>query len=84
MTTPVNDDPACEYLTKPMVRARYGGASEMWIIRKIEKAGFPAPVYLGASRPYWRRSDLIAWEQRVERAKPPFNKGHRTKADVAA
>jgi predicted DNA-binding transcriptional regulator AlpA len=63
-----------------MVRARYGGASDMWIHRKQQNAGFPAPVYLGASRPYWRRSDLLAWESRTLGADPPKNKGHRTKA----
>ena len=55
------------YLKSAQVRARYGGASNMWIIRRMRDDAFPEPVYFGAQR-FWRERDLVAWEKQQIRA----------------
>ncbi len=70
------------YLTSAQVRARFGGVSQMWIWRKTEREGFPAPIRFGEnSRRYWRVADLIAWEQRTGRTDV---KGKRPPSKAAA
>jgi predicted DNA-binding transcriptional regulator AlpA len=62
-----NPDPDSdsEFVPKPRVKRRYGGVNDMWIHRKMKQAGFPAPVYFGeGTRPFWRTSELIEWENR--------------------
>jgi predicted DNA-binding transcriptional regulator AlpA len=57
-----------EYLTTAQVQKRFGNRSRMWIFRKQRDAGFPAPVRFGeGSRPLYRLSELIEWEQRTGR-----------------
>jgi hypothetical protein len=63
----VCDDPT--YLTAGQVRLRYGGVSHMWLIRRMQDSGFPAPSYFGRLR-FWRLSDLESWE-RLQAEKPP-------------
>jgi len=58
-----DDDPAADVLLRAAaVRRRYGGASDMWIHRRLnDNTGFPRPIYLGTIR-HWRLSELIEWE----------------------
>jgi predicted DNA-binding transcriptional regulator AlpA len=56
------------YLTARQVRARYGNASAMWIVRRLANDGFPKPIYLAGAR-FWRIADLDAWDA-AEIAKP--------------
>jgi hypothetical protein len=58
-----DDDPAADVLLRAAaVRKRYGGASDMWLFRRLhDDSKFPAPLYIGPIR-YWRLRDLIAWE----------------------
>ncbi|QQO14951.1 hypothetical protein JJB99_01795 [Bradyrhizobium diazoefficiens] len=56
------------YLKSAQVRARYGGASDMWIIRRMRDDGFPEPAYFGGQR-FWRERDLVMWEK--QRIKAP-------------
>lgn len=58
------------FLPSAVVRARYGGVSHMWLVRKLEKdAAFPRAIYI-AGRRYWRLGDLIEWERKCA-AQPP-------------
>ena len=50
------------YLTAGQVRVRYGSCSHMWLIRRMQDSGFPAPTYFGRLR-FWRLSDLELWER---------------------
>jgi predicted DNA-binding transcriptional regulator AlpA len=51
------------YLTAAQLRLRYGGASRMWLHRKLATdPSFPRPVNLGTTRRYWKRLDIEAWE----------------------
>ena len=52
-----DDDPAADVLLRAAaVRRRYGGASDMWIHRRLnDNTGFPRPIYLGTIR-HWRLS----------------------------
>jgi predicted DNA-binding transcriptional regulator AlpA len=53
------------YLGAKQVRRRYGGCSEMWIVRRLkDQSGFPRPVEI-ATRRYWKLSELVAWERRM-------------------
>ena len=46
------------------VRMRYGGRSDMWLWRRLQKdADFPRPIVIGNKR-YWRLSELVAFEDR--------------------
>ena len=51
-----------EFLTAAQLMARYGGASHMWLIRRMAKDGFPKPVYFGRLR-FWRRTEVEQWER---------------------
>lgn len=55
--------PGFVFINGRQVRERYGGVSDMWIVRRL--AGdpeFPRPLLLGGRR-FWRVTDLEAWEQ---------------------
>ena len=66
----MNNDQVNEtFLNAGQVCARYGGASHMWIVRRLaDESEFPKPIYLGRLR-HWRLSDLVAWEL-AQAAKP--------------
>jgi predicted DNA-binding transcriptional regulator AlpA len=50
------------FLNSRQVRHRYGGASEMWLWRRLnDDSGFPKPIEICARR-FWRLSALVAWE----------------------
>ena len=49
------------YLTAAQVRERYGRVSRMWIHRRTDDSGFPAPVRFARLR-YWRANDLEQWD----------------------
>ena len=54
-----------DYLSAGQVRARFGGRSHMWLVRRLaDDADFPRPLYI-AKRRYWRRDALEAWERKV-------------------
>jgi hypothetical protein len=57
-------------LRSAAVRRRYGGASDMWLSRRLrDGSGFPLPLIISRTR-YWRKSDLLAWEAGLTRDKP--------------
>ncbi len=61
--TATNTNPSALYLTAGQVQARYGGVSHMWLLRKQQSEGFPAPVRFGAGRlRFWRIADLDRWD----------------------
>lgn len=55
------------YLKSAQVRARYGGASDMWIVRRMRDDDFPEPAYFGGQR-FWRERDLVTWEKQQIKA----------------
>lgn len=69
------------YLNCAQVRARYGGASSMWIVRRLRDDGFPQPAYFGSQR-FWRERDIAAWEkQQITTPKErPARDMHRVRA----
>jgi predicted DNA-binding transcriptional regulator AlpA len=51
------------FLTSAQVRQRYGGASDMWLHRRLrDGSGFPKPMLVEGRR-FWRISELEAWER---------------------
>jgi predicted DNA-binding transcriptional regulator AlpA len=50
------------YLNAAQVRRRFGGASHMWIVRRMQDSNFPAPIRFGSPRRFWRMSELMRWE----------------------
>ncbi len=50
------------YLTASQVRARFGGASRMWIHRRLANDGFPQPVTFGGRFRYFKLSEIQIWE----------------------
>ena len=52
-----------EYLTAGQVRQRFGGASRMWLHRRITNDGFPAPVLFGGRYRYFKLADIQEWER---------------------
>ena len=54
-----------KFLTSAQVRARYGGRSAMWIVRKLQNdPTFPRPVKFGGSQfNFWELSKLEEWER---------------------
>jgi predicted DNA-binding transcriptional regulator AlpA len=65
MQNVTSDQSADCFLTARQTRARYGGASDMWLHRRLNDAsGFPQPVII-CGRRFWRLSDLIAWERKT-------------------
>jgi predicted DNA-binding transcriptional regulator AlpA len=71
MTTNANENSET-FLNAGQVRARYGGASHMWLLRRMADSEFPKPTYLGRLR-FWRLSELVLWErdQAGKKQKPP-------------
>jgi predicted DNA-binding transcriptional regulator AlpA len=53
--------PQASFLKARQVRARYGGVSHMWLVRRQQDAGFPPPTILGGIR-FWKLSELEHWE----------------------
>ncbi|RTE92930.1 hypothetical protein [Bradyrhizobium sp. LVM 105] len=61
-----------EYVTSAKIKLRFGGASDMWIHRRMRDDEFPKPVYFGTPTRYWRMSDVVAWERAmIERGCAP-------------
>ena len=55
-------------LRSDAVKKRYGGASDMWLVRRLaDNSGFPKPIVIGRYR-LWRLSELVAWELDVAEA----------------
>jgi hypothetical protein len=74
-TTPLADP---EFLPAAQVKARYGGVSDMWIVRKLADHNFPTPQTFGTPIRYWRVAELNAWDAQMRdraintpKAKPP-------------
>ena len=44
------------------VRRRYGGASDMWLVRKMRDFGFPRPIYFGGRDRFWITEQLDEWD----------------------
>lgn len=58
------------YLRVKQVRARYGDASDEWVRRKTNEAGFPKPYYLHGADRFWLLEELDAWDLRTLTAEP--------------
>jgi hypothetical protein len=76
------------FLTARQTRARYGGASDMWLHRRLhDDSGFPQPVFI-CGRRFWKLADLVAWErQAVEQpatTASPRRGGFQKLGDVVA
>ncbi len=54
--------PKGKYLRVADVRHRYGGASNMWIVRKMRDFDFPQPIYLGGRDRFWIADQLDDWD----------------------
>jgi hypothetical protein len=82
-------DPSTVYLRKKSVKSRYDNVSDTWIDERRKDAGFPAPVYFGTNPiPFWRLSDLLAWEAQILRnecsRKPPTRRTAKEQSERAA
>lgn len=53
---------SAEFLSAAQVKSRYGGVSDMWIVRKLADHSFPKPLTFGTSTRYWRLAELNAWD----------------------
>lgn len=52
-----------KYLTAVEVRERFGGRSDSWLWRILQRdKSFPRPLRIGKRR-YWQISKLQAWEE---------------------
>jgi predicted DNA-binding transcriptional regulator AlpA len=67
-----------EFLSAAQVKARYGGVSDMWIVRKLADHDFPTPQTFGTPTRYWRVAELNSWDALMRdrtisapKAKPP-------------
>ncbi|SHL14888.1 hypothetical protein [Bradyrhizobium lablabi] len=62
---PVPVPPDAVYISAKQVLARFGGRSEMWLVRKlIAEADFPRPVYSGRLR-FFRIDELEQYEKQM-------------------
>jgi hypothetical protein len=63
-----------QYLTSQQVLVRYGGRHRTWLFRRRhDGSGFPDPAMRIAGQPYWRVSDLDAYDaslRQVEGKRP--------------
>jgi hypothetical protein len=60
----IHSDSADTYFPTAAVRRRYGGASHMWVERRLkDDPDFPKPTYFSGRR-FWRLGDLIEWERK--------------------
>jgi predicted DNA-binding transcriptional regulator AlpA len=58
-----NPNPKKTWLTAAQVRARYGGVSHMWLVRRLaDDPNFPRAVKLGRLR-FFDEAELEAWER---------------------
>jgi hypothetical protein len=58
----INDDLG-RFLSAAEVKDRYGGASDMWLWRRLhDSSGFPKPTFISGRR-FWRLTALMAWER---------------------
>ena len=57
--------PPKQYLTATQLRARYGGVSHMWVVRRLRyDPTFPRPVKFGGSLiRLWALGEIEAWER---------------------
>lgn len=70
------------YLCAKQVRHRYGGASHMWLLRRIADSEFPTPIFFGRCR-FWLESDLDAWDA-AQKEKPAPIRPDNLRRGVAA
>jgi predicted DNA-binding transcriptional regulator AlpA len=70
--------PQTLFLKARQVRARYGGVSHMWLVRRQKDSGFPLPTILGGLR-FWKLSELERWEK-DQRIAPKIRKNNLPKA----
>jgi predicted DNA-binding transcriptional regulator AlpA len=77
------------YINSLRVRARYGGASDMWLWRQLTDpdSEFPKPIIISGRR-FWDQAELDAWDAKQPRWQPPepidkskreFNEGNPVK-----
>jgi hypothetical protein len=69
-----------QFLSAAQVKARYGGVSDMWIVRKLANHDFPTPQTFGTPTRYWRVVELNSLDALMRdraisapKAKPPVN-----------
>jgi predicted DNA-binding transcriptional regulator AlpA len=60
------------YVNSLRVRARYGGASDMWLWRQLTdpQSDFPKPLLISGRR-FWDQAELDAWDAKRPRWLPP-------------
>jgi predicted DNA-binding transcriptional regulator AlpA len=57
------ESPKPKYVRVAELRARYGGVSDMWFVRKMRDEGFPQPVYFGGRDRFWNVEALDEWDR---------------------
>jgi predicted DNA-binding transcriptional regulator AlpA len=61
----INDEaPPTKFVTAAQLRARWGGCSSMFIVRRMADPAFPRPIQLGNSKiRLWQLSEIEAYER---------------------
>jgi hypothetical protein len=69
--TPAEHADEDRFLSAPQVRQRYGGASAMWLHRRLhDDSGFPPPDLVVNERRFWKLSALVRWERERAGVRP--------------
>jgi predicted DNA-binding transcriptional regulator AlpA len=72
------------YITAPQLLLRFGGMSDMWLVRMLERdSTFPRPYYFGGKRRFFKLSELESWE-RASAVKASWGKPGRPRKERAA
>jgi predicted DNA-binding transcriptional regulator AlpA len=75
---PVPVPPDAVWMSTNQVLARYGGRSQMWLWRKIQKEpAFPRPTYFGRML-FFRVDELEAYERAAVATTPPARHPNQT------
>ena len=64
-----------QYLSRAQVLDRYGGASPMWLHRRIINSGFPRGIHIGGGKlSLWKLEEIEQWENDPRNhIAPPLN-----------
>src|SRR5262245_20454157 len=71
------------FISAAQVCARYGGMSDMWLWRMLERdPTFPRPFLFGGKRRFFKLDELVAWE-RANAPKASWGKSGRPRKRAA-
>lgn len=81
---PIEPDDSAQWIDAPQLRRRYGGRSDMWIVRLLKSdPKFPKPIVVNRLR-FWRISEIVAWERLRAADRHEARKIHHTREGAAA